>query len=121
MAKSIRSQITEVQVKIDALLVIKAGLEGKLETEVDTDAAQEGVEVLFVYGKGEGKKTLQGTIVGRKDADGTPSAKQTFLKVAVGSGFDTDVKTIALGQITAIVPVAQEPEAPATEESQASA
>lgn len=103
MAKSIRQQITEVQIKIDALLVTKAGLEGKLDNEVDTDAAQVGVEIVFAYGKGENKQDLQGTIVGRKEADGTPAGKQTFLRVAVGEGFETDVKTIGLGQIKKIV------------------
>lgn len=108
MAKSIRQQIADNEAKIAALQVVIAGLQGKLGEEVDEDAVQANTEITFEYGKGEGKRVLQGFVLGRKDPEpGTKNATQ--VKVAVGTGFEAQTLVIYLAAVKSIVqPVAEE-------------
>jgi hypothetical protein len=113
MAKSIRQQIADAVTKRDALNVIIAGLEAKVDSEVNTDEVQAGRTITFNYGKGETKKVLTGVVLGRKNAE--PGTKGgDLVKVAVGEGFDALIVTIYPAQVTAIEAVAQA-EAPAAE------
>lgn len=106
MAKSFRAQIADIDAKIAALQVTRAGLETKAAAEVDHAAVVEGRTITFNYGKGENVRTLTGLVLGRKDpeagAKGAP-----LVKVAVGSGFDAQIVTIYPAQVTAIAAEAQ--------------
>lgn len=116
MAKTIKQQIADIDTKIAALQVSRAGLEGKLVDEVDPAALQAGVFIEYTYGKGDTKRTLLGQILGRKDpAEGEKGS--ALLKVATGSGFDAIITTIYPAQVTNIVAaeVAVPAETPAAE------
>jgi len=103
MGKSVRQQMADIDAKIEKLQVERAALEGKVADEVDTDLIQAGAIVSFLYGKGDNKTELTGQVLGRKNAE--PGVKGgDFVKVAVGEGFDADVKTVGVYAVTKILP-----------------
>lgn len=101
MAKSLRVQIADIDAKIEKLQVERVGLEAKLGDEVDTSAVQKGVSITFNYGKAPNVRSLDGLVLGRKDAE--PGTKGgDLVKVAVGEGFDAQIVTIYPTAVTKI-------------------
>lgn len=102
MAKTLKQQITEIDDKIAELQVKKVGLEAKLADIVDPDMVVAGANIEFEYGKGDGRRTLLGTVLGRKNAEAGAKGGD-LVKVAVGEGFDAQIVTISPNVVTKIV------------------
>jgi hypothetical protein len=58
---------------------------------------------VFTYGKGDGKRDLEGQIVGVKPADPADKKSATILNVAVGEGFDAQLVKVYVAQVKKIV------------------
>lgn len=109
MAKSLKQQLVDIQTKIDELLVKKAGIEAALANEVNEEHIVPGATVEFIYGKGEGKRLVSGTVVAVKKADPAVAKSADQVKVAIGEGFDAQFAVIYLSTISKV-------SAPASEE-----
>lgn len=115
MAQSIRQQLAAVEARIVELQTKATELRVKAENEINFDDVKPGRIVSFPYGKGDGKKTLTGPVLGVK-APNVGEKGPTLVRVAVGSGFDAQIVTVFLTQVESIqtLPVADVPADEAT-------
>lgn len=122
MSKSFREQLAIVEGQIAAINVnqqaaidkVIAGFAAKLETlnakraellvaaesELDLSRVEQGTEVRFIYGRAETKKELVGTVLGRK---AQPKGAD-LLRISTGEGFDAQIVTVYVHNVTAIGP-----------------
>jgi hypothetical protein len=122
MSKSFREQLAIVEGQIAAINVnqqaaidkIIAGFASKLEAlrarryelvalaegELDLSRVEQGTEVRFTYGRAETKKELVGTVLGRK---AQPKGAD-LVRISTGEGFDAQVVTVYVHNVTAIGP-----------------
>ena len=107
IAKSIKQQIADIEENISKLQVKKVELENMLANEINEDKLVPGTNIVFVYGKGETKKDLTGTVVGIKLADPADKKSSTWLNVAVGEGFEAQTHKIIINAVKQIVTVAE--------------
>ena len=109
MAKTIRQQLAEIDQKICDLTIKKTALEAKLGDEVNDAHIVPGAVVQFPYGKGEGRRTIEGTVVATKAADPSTPKSAAMVKIAFGEGFDAQFATVYLASVTKVVssPAAQ--------------
>lgn len=102
MAKSTRQQLADLDAAIAKLQVRRAALaQATATSDVDPDTVQAGMVVSFLYGKGEGRKTLRGTVVGRRDPEEGKKGG-SFVKIAVGEGFDATLVSVCPNFVTVI-------------------
>lgn len=104
MAQSIRAQLAAVIAAITKLEAKRDELKVKAENEINFDDVKPGRIVSFPYGKGDGKKTLTGPVLGVK-APNVGEKGPTLVRVAVGSGFDAQIVTVFLTQVESIQPL----------------
>ena len=107
MSTMLRTKLTKVieaievaRTRLIELDLQKTALEKELDSFIDTNAIVFGTVVVFVFGRGEKRRELTGTVVGRKEGDEKRVAK---LKVGVGDGFDATLFEITVKDVTAIV------------------
>mgnify|MGYP003489857980 FL=1 len=107
MSTTLRTKLTKVieaievaRTKLIELDLQKAALEKELASFIDTNAIVFGTVVIFVFGRGEKRRELQGTVVGRKEGDEKRVAK---LKIGVGDGFDAELFEISVKDVVTIV------------------
>lgn len=102
MAQSNHAKLAAAKAQLAVITTRIAELEVAAANEVDFSRVVEGAEVTFNFGKKPNIQALTGTVLGLKSPeDGAKGAVQA--RVAVGTGFNADVKTIYLPYITAIV------------------
>ncbi len=102
MAQNAQQKLAAVKAKIAELTKSLPELEAAAANTVNEDNVQAGVNVQFIYGKGESKRTLVGMVLGRKDpAEGEKGG--ALVKVAIGTGFDAQIVTIYPANVTAIL------------------
>lgn len=113
MAKSIKLQIIDLEEVIAKAKVRIEELKVQQANEISEDKLSPGVNIVFTYGKGDGKRDLEGQIVGVKPADPADKKSATILNVAVGEGFDAQLVKVYVAQVKKIVvaEVAAEPAA----------
>lgn len=78
----------------DAALISKvAAQKGEADTSLQ-DQVQVGRRVAFIFGRADTAVELQGTVFARKEA--VPGQKGSYpqVKIEVGAGFDTELKTV---------------------------
>lgn len=103
MAKSIKVQIADTEEAISKLQVKLEELKFAAANEVSEDKLLPGVQVVFVYGTGDNKKDVTGTIIGVKPADPADKKSVTLLNVAVGEGFEAQTIKVAVAKVKKIV------------------
>lgn len=110
IAKSIREQIaaqeaiiTKATATITAANAALDLLRPQLADEVDPTKIVAGAVVVFKYGKGESVRDLTGTVLAIKAADPAQPKSAPQARVAVGEGFEADVKTIYFADVKKIV------------------
>lgn len=82
------------RIAADAALIAKVTAQ-KDEADAGLQSqVQPGRKVAFIFGRGESAVELQGTVFARKEA--VPGQKGSFtqVKIEVGEGFDTELKTV---------------------------
>lgn len=103
-------KIAQIDAKVYELQQKKAELVAQLATEVNPAHVVAGAVVEFNQGRGEDKKTLTGTVLGVKAAEGKTGA---MAKIASGEGFDATVYPVFIAAVTKIV---SSPAIPAVEQ-----
>ena len=113
--KTIRQQLADIDQKICDLTIKKTALEAKLSAEVNFDHIVPGAVIQFAHGKGEGRRTIEGTVVATKPADPAQPRSTPMVKVAFGEGFEAQFATTYFSTVTKVVssPAAAPAEAPA--------
>lgn len=97
---SIREQIAKIDAKVYELQQKKVELTAKLSTEVNPDEIVATAVVEFTQGRGDDKKTLTGTVLGVKAAEGKVGA---MARVSSGEGFDTVIYPVFIANVTKVV------------------
>ena len=107
MSTTLRTKLTKILASIEVtraklieLDIEKAKIEAELASFIDTNAIEFGTVVMFVFSRGEKRRELQGTVVGRKEGDEKRVAK---LKIGVGDGFEAELFEITVKDVVAIV------------------
>ena len=114
MAKSLKQQIIDLEESISKAQVKIEELKVQQANEISEDRLTAGTVIVFVYGKGDGKRDLEGQIVGVKAADPAVKTSSVLFNVAVGEGYDAQLVKVGLSAIKRIV-VTEAPAEPAAE------
>jgi len=112
MAKTIRQQIADLETKIGELQAKKTVLQVKADQEVNFDHIVPGAVIQFPYGKGEGRKVVQGTVAGVQLADPAQPKSAPMARVAIGEGFNAQLVTVYFAVVEAVI---SSPARPASE------
>jgi len=99
MAQSAHVKLAALRAQLAVLTAKITETEAAAANEVDFGLAVPGAVIEFNFGKGEKATVLTGSILGLN----TPEKGAAQAKVAVGEGFNADIKTIYLPYITKIV------------------
>jgi hypothetical protein len=93
-------KLQEKKTKIEAALaeIVKKIAEAR-SSSIDLTRVVAGAVVTFTYGKGEGKKVLTGTVLGRKAAE----KGAELVRLTVGEGFDAQTVTTFIANVNTIV------------------
>lgn len=82
------------RIAADAALIVKVTAQ-KDEADAGLQAqVQPGRKVAFTFGRGDSAVELQGTVFARKEAIPGQKGSFTQVKIEVGEGFDTELKTV---------------------------
>lgn len=94
---------TEKLAAIDARIAKLQQQRDELAAAPDTDLFSKittGDRVIAEYGRGEKRRTVEGTVLGKKPAEGKAPAQ---VRIAVGEGFDAEVLTVPTAAVTAVL------------------
>lgn len=112
--EALQTKITGLQATIDKLNAELAELVKAEEATAGERAAREQVEVIglspltkvrFFFGRKDNRKEYTGDVVAFRPAAGELPAAY---KIEVGTGFDTDIKTVPARDVQPVQPVALE-------------
>lgn len=113
MAQTKRQQIEKIQKQIDDLTAKKTALQAQLDKEVNFDHIVTGAQIQFVYGKGDNKRSVVGTVAGVQLADPAQPKSAPMARVAIGEGFEAQLVTVYFAVVEAVIssPARPAPEA----------
>lgn len=109
MSSKKQARLAVVETKIKELTTEREELLAALANVIDEAKLQPGVDVEFVFGRGETRGNKTGLIVGRKEAEGKVGVQ---LRINVGEGFNLQTLTVYAADVTKVL-------APAATEAQA--
>ena len=98
--KSKRQRIAALNEKIAKLQVEVSAIEAEAGDEVEFAEIKVGQIVAFTFGRGDTKVEKEGTILGVKAGEGKSPA---LVRIAVGTGFDSEVRTVSPTAILRVV------------------
>lgn len=108
-AQQVRVGKIAARIADDAALIAKVAAQ-KDEVDAGLQAqVQPGRRVAFLFGRGEGAVELQGTVFARKEAISGQKGSFTQVKIEVGEGFDTELKTVHPNAVVRFLDVAEVP------------
>lgn len=96
------------RIAADAALIVKITAQ-KDEADAGLQSqVQPGRKVAFIFGRGESAVELQGTVFARKEAIPGQKGSFTQVKIEVGEGFDTELKTVHPNAVVRFLDVPEE-------------